>query len=289
MAEAPEELKFMHEFVKKDQVKYKEVTDKVKEFAVIARRGSTVLSKKHSDITMFFDKFIIDKMENDGNKEPLHKSYILCFYFLKLLKMLNDEDIFETTKIENKDRSFTAHTFADTVSGFGVKEEKFEDYKEENYKMLKEKFEPIITITPMDIAFKNKEKGKTNEELILFMLDIIDDVISEKRKGFDKYDFPKVKYNIVKLKLELAPPAEKSTTSNPTKSTTSTPTTSTATNRVGDAAKGTSTALNIVSSLLGSGGSKKSRKRCNKSKRKNKNNKTRKSKPKRKSRKNSRS
>ena len=45
----------------------------------------------------------------------------------------------------------------------------------------------------------------------------------------------------------------------------------------------------MFSSLMGSGGGKKSRKRCNKSKRKNKNKKTRKAKPKRKSRKNSRS
>lgn len=280
MAEAPEELKFMR-ILKKDQCE--EVTKKVKKFAVIARRGSTVLPKKHSDITMFFDKFIIDKMEN--KEEPLDKSYILCFYFLKLLKMLNDDNIFETTKIENKGRSFTAHTFADTISGSGVWESTYNAYKKENYEMLKKELEPQIKITDFDTVVKNNP----NAAGVAFytMLEAIEDLISEseKRKGFDKYDFPKVKSNIVELKLKLAPRAEKSTTS-----TTSTPTTSTATNRVADAAKGTSTGLNLnfISSMVGIGG-KKSRKRCNKSKRKTKNNKTRKAKPKRKSRKNSRS
>jgi hypothetical protein len=266
---------------------------KVNDNAVIARRGTTIASKRHSDITMFFDQFIKDKYEgekanfslNDDEetqkKKRIRQSYIVVFYLLKLLITLEFTDIFETTKIENEGRSFTAHTFADTISGSGLYESIYKQFKETNYKKLidileqQDILEQHIKIKDFETAFKDI----TQPEIKL--KDAIYD-IENSLKLFNKESFSEIRKLIKYVKLDL----EKSTTSSPTKSTTSTPTTSTATNRVGDAAKGASEISSLFSGLIGG---KKSRKRCNKSKRKNKNNKTRKAKPKRKSRKNSRS
>ena len=101
---------------------------KVDDNAVIGRRGTTIASKRHSDITMFFDQFIKDKYEKEKEKanfslkddketqkkKRIRQSYIVVFYLLKLLITLEFTDIFEKTIIKNKGRSFTAHTFADT-------------------------------------------------------------------------------------------------------------------------------------------------------------------------------
>ena len=262
---------------------------KVNDNAVIARRGTTIASKRHSDITMFFDQFIKDKYEGEKanfsldddeetqKKKRIRQSYIVVFYLLKLLIKLEFTDIFEVTKIENEGRSFTAHTFADTISGSGMHESIYKLYREKNYEMLKKEIETNAPIQIKDFETAFKDITQPEKELIEAM-----DDIENSLKLFNKESFYEIRKLIKKVKLDL----EKSTTSSPTKSTTSTPTTYTATNRVGDASKGASEIGSLFSGWLGG---KKSRKRCNKSKRKNKNNKTRKAKPKRKSRKISRS
>tara|TARA_B100001173_G_scaffold12203_2_gene10310 strand:- start:1423 stop:2307 length:885 start_codon:yes stop_codon:yes gene_type:complete len=265
---------------------------KVDDNAVIGRRGTTIASKRHSDITMFFDQFIKDKYEKEKEKanfslkddketqkkKRIRQSYIVVFYLLKLLITLEFTDIFEKTIIKNKGRSFTAHTFADTISGSGLRESIYNAYKEENYELLIKEIEPKIIIKDFETAFKDDTKP---EITLKEKMDDIEDLLN----SFNKESFLKIKSLIkdVKFYLEVVSSPKTKLIKN-----SSTPTTSTATNRTADAAKGTSTALNLTS-FLGLQGGKKSRKRCNKSKRKNKNNKTRKAKPKRKSRKNSRS